>query len=125
MQVYKAAAPFMRLMWSGAVAGVETQPSVCERRACMLAALLSLKLDAVRSKKHFQVSVDFVLLSPMQFSQLYNVLFVRTPCTTPPLLCLSSQCGCFLVPSWFCLQGHLLYFTFSVVQAKHLSTEVL
>ena len=61
-QVYKAAAAFVRLLWSGAVAGVETQPSIAERHACMLAALLALKLDAVRSRKHFQVPPS--LLSP-------------------------------------------------------------
>ena len=31
------------------------------------------------------------------------------------LLCHSSACGCFQVHSLFCLQGLMLYFTFSVV----------
>lgn len=54
-QVWKAAAPFVRLLWQGAAEGVETQPAVLERQACMQAALLALKLDAVRGKKHLQV----------------------------------------------------------------------
>lgn len=55
MQAYHAAAPFARLLWAEAQGGVESQLALQARLACSQAALLALKLDAVRKRRLFQV----------------------------------------------------------------------
>lgn len=46
----------MRLLWAEAQGGVESQLAVQARLACSQAALLALKLDAVRKRRLLQVA---------------------------------------------------------------------
>lgn len=61
----------MRLLWGEAQSGVESQLAVQARLACSHAAVLALRLDAVRRRRLFQVRAPLTV--------------ANTPCTAPLL----------------------------------------